>query len=166
MTPKFETPEAWHQAELLMQPALIRTIDNIRKQLDLSDWQGSYEDVQLWPEGTTKAMKARIAQLNQQLEAASPEEAREIERALAELPSPYPGHLLCLQYQNQQVKVDLWELCYRVCFRDYNSSVEGAGREVVEIDTSLIDRSGQVDWHRLDEKAQQQVAEVFANLPD
>lgn len=169
MPPRLTTSTAWQQAELLMQPAFIRTIDNIRKQLDTSNWQGSYEDVQLWPEEATKMTKARVAQLQQQLEMASPEKKLEIEQALSQLPQPYPGYLLCLEYQGQQVKVDLWELCYQVCFVDYLAPEATADHLVespeVEIDTSLIDEAGEVDWHRLDEKAQQQVARVFDNLP-
>lgn len=83
-----------------------------------------------------------------------------------EVQTPYPGYHLCLTHEEQSVEVDIWELCYQVCFRDYNSSEENAlvSREV-EIDTSLIDEIGEVDWQRLDDKARQRVAQVFANLP-
>ena len=168
MPPRLTTSTAWQQAELLMQPAFIRTIDNIRKQLDLSNWQGSYEDVQLWPEEATKMTQARVAQLQQQLEKAAPEEKAEIEQALSQLPQPYPGYLLCLEYQGQQVKVDLWELCYQICFLNYpapDAAAPVGQKPEVEIDTSLIDEAGEVDWHRLDEKAQHQVSQVFDNLP-
>lgn len=42
----FETSQARQIADQLMQPALIRVIDNIRKQLDQSDWRGSYQETQ------------------------------------------------------------------------------------------------------------------------
>ena len=45
MKPQFKTPLAWEQAQLLMQPALIRVLDNIRKQLDASTWKGSYQEI-------------------------------------------------------------------------------------------------------------------------
>jgi hypothetical protein len=35
----------------------------------------------------------------------------------------------------------------------------------IDVDTSLIDETGDVDWHRLETKTQQLVKEVFANLP-
>ena len=45
MKPQFKTRLAWDKAEILMQPALIRILDNIRKQLEISKWQGSFQDV-------------------------------------------------------------------------------------------------------------------------
>nr|MBA3923075.1 hypothetical protein [Nostocaceae cyanobacterium] len=75
---------------------------------------------------------------------------------------PHPGYHLCLQRQEQQVSVDLWELCYQVCFRNYNPLLD----EGVEIDTSLMeDDTVDVDWQRLDAKVGELVAQVFANLP-
>ncbi|MGH2414573.1 MAG: hypothetical protein ACRDEA_12995 [Microcystaceae cyanobacterium] len=131
MKPKFKDILAWEQAQLLMQPAFIRIIDNIRKQLDESTWQGTYQEVQ----------------------------------------TPYPGYLLCLTNQERSVEVDVWNLCFQVCFRDYNlqqtevsDNGENAVQEV-EIDTSLIDETGDVDWQRLETKAQQLVRQTFANLP-
>lgn len=46
MKPKFKTTQDWEKAQILMQPSLIRVIDNIRKQLDTSRWKGTYEDIQ------------------------------------------------------------------------------------------------------------------------
>ncbi|MGE5656483.1 MAG: hypothetical protein ACM37W_07700 [Actinomycetota bacterium] len=46
MRPKITNMIAWQQAELLMQPAMIRVIDNIRKQLEQSAWTGTYQEVQ------------------------------------------------------------------------------------------------------------------------
>ncbi len=45
MKPQFKTRLAWDKAEILMQPALIRILDNIRKQLESSEWQGSFQNV-------------------------------------------------------------------------------------------------------------------------
>ena len=45
MKPQFKTRLAWDKAEILMQPALIRILDNIRKQLEISEWKGSFQDV-------------------------------------------------------------------------------------------------------------------------
>ncbi len=116
---------AWQQAELLMQPALIRIVDQIRKQLENTTWKATYRDVQ----------------------------------------TPIPGYELCLESNSDSVCVDLWELCYQVCFRDYNPTHTRQESQDVEIDTSLIDETGDVDWQNLDTKAQQMVAQVFANLP-
>ena len=45
MKPQFKTRLAWEKAQVLMQPALIRVLVNIRKQLDDSSWRGSYREV-------------------------------------------------------------------------------------------------------------------------
>ncbi|HEY9846629.1 MAG TPA: hypothetical protein V6D03_10575, partial [Candidatus Caenarcaniphilales bacterium] len=139
----------WQQAQLLMQPAFIRLIDNIRKQLDHSDWTGSYRTTEIWPEGTTSEVQATVAQLQQQLETATPEQSVELTQTLAQLPQPELVYQLCLKKENYQVEVNLWELCYQVCFRHYNSPLESAA-EAIQVDTDLIDASGEVDWHRLD----------------
>jgi hypothetical protein len=127
MKPKFKDAIAWEQAQLLMQPAFIRTIDNIRKQLEESSWQGTYQEIQ----------------------------------------SPYPGYVLCLTQGDRSVNVDLWNLCFEVCFLDYPSNPTATTQEEqeVEIDTSLIDETGEVDWHRLETKTQHLVNRIFASLP-
>lgn len=157
--PKFANPETWQQAELLMQPAFIRVIDNIRKQLDQTSWKGTYRDVLVWAEGTPEETKAIATQLQQQLAIATPEQAVEIEAQLSQLPQPYPGYELCLQKHDHQINVDLWQLCYQICFLNYEQLE--SGDEAVEIDTSLIDETGDVDWQQLDAKAQQLVAQIF-----
>lgn len=164
MPPKITDTVVWHQAELLMQPAFIRIIDNIRQQLDESAWKGTYQDIQTWPVGTTDETKAVVTQLLQQQEGATPMELAEIEQSLAQMPTPYPGYQLNLQYKElQQVSVELWELCYQVCFRNYSPSLNESNG--IQIDTSLIDETGDVDWQRLDAKAAELVNQVFANLP-
>ena len=161
MPPKITNPVAWQQAELMMQPAFIRIVDNIRKLLEKSSWKGTYHDVLIWAAGTSDETKAIVTQLVQELEAATPEQAQAIRETLAKLPTPHPGYHLCLQRQEQQVNVDLWELCYQVCFVEYSLS-----DDVVDIDTSLLDEAGDVEWNLLDKKAKKVVEAVFAKLPD
>lgn len=161
MPPKIINSVAWQQAELLMQPAFIRLVDNIRKLLEVSNWTGTYQDVLIWPTGITEETKVIVVKLLEELEAATPEQALEIRETLSRLPVPHPGYHLCLQRQEQRVQIDLWQLCYQVCFFNYTSS-----EEVVDIDTSLIDETGDVDWQRLDAKAKELVEQVFANLPE
>ncbi len=161
MAPKITNSLAWQQAELLMQPTFIRVVDNVRKLLDNSSWKGTYQDVLTWAAGTSEETKAIVTQLVQELETATPEQASQIRETLAKLPTPHPGYHLCLQRQEQQVNVDLWELCYQVCFVEYNLS-----DDTVDIDTSLIDESGDVEWNLLDKKAIRVVEEMFASLPE
>jgi hypothetical protein len=162
MPPKITNLTAWQQAELLMQPAFIRVVDNIRKLLDVSDWKGTYQDVLIWPPDTSAETKASVTRLLQELETATPEKTLEIREALAHLPMPHPGYHLCLQRQQQQVSIDLWELCYQVCFLNYSY----LSNDAVEVDTSLIDETGDVDWNALDAKTKKLVEQVFANLPN
>ena len=122
MIPRFRNISDWEKAQVLMQPCLIRVLDNIRKQLDESSYKGTYEEVT----------------------------------------EPIPGHILCLTYQDVQVKVDIWELCFKVCFLEYEPSQEQA----VQIDDSLIEQdTGDVDWQSLESKTQYIVRQVFLKLP-
>ncbi len=143
-----------------MQPAFIRVVDNIRKHLDISSWKGTYHDVLVWPASITDETKAIVTRLLQEMETATPQQADEIRETLARLPMPHPGYHLLLQRQEQEISVDLWELCYQVCFLDYTSEYEAA-----DIDTSLIDDAGEVDWLRLEAKTRELVEQVFNNLP-
>jgi hypothetical protein len=162
MKPKFATIETWQQAELLMQPAFIRLIDNLRKQLEVTiTWRGSYRDAPVWTDDISDETKAKVLQLRQQLEAASPDHKPAIEAELSQLPSPYPGYELCLEKDDRQIKIDLWDLCYQICFRS-----EVRADHPVEIDTSLIDERGEVDWNLLEEKTKHIVEQVFATLPE
>ncbi|WP_071515833.1 hypothetical protein [Geitlerinema sp. PCC 9228] len=124
MTPKITDSVAWQQTEQLMQPTLLRVIDNIRKHAETYNWQIKYEAVE----------------------------------------TPIPGYQLCLQNGQQQCQINLWELCYQICFCNYHlSPLEPSSQEVeVDVDTSLLDDCGEVDWLRLDEKTQRAIADVFA----
>ncbi len=120
MPPIITNSVAWQQAELLMQPAFIRVVDNIRKHLDASPWTGTYHDVLIWPANTTDETKAIVTGLLQEMETGTPAQVDDIRETLAGLPMPHPGYHLRLQRQEEHVSVDLWELCYQVCFLDYS----------------------------------------------
>ncbi len=82
-----------------------------------------------------------------------------------EVQTPQPTNYLCLQSGDRQLRFDLWDLCYQVCFLDYAGSHGELESQVVEIDTSLIDMAAQApDWQRIDEKAKAVIARVFENL--
>lgn len=46
MKPIFRTAQAWEQAQTLMQPTLIRVVDQLRQRVEASDWQADYEEVE------------------------------------------------------------------------------------------------------------------------
>lgn len=131
MKPKFKTQLAWEQTQILIQPALIRVVDNLRKYLETSSWQGSYQEVQ----------------------------------------SPVPGYHLCLTKANHTLELDLWQLCYQICFSNYHPEPKqlldntNTDEIEVEIDERLIDPAGEVDWQLLETKTQQLVKSIFASLP-
>jgi hypothetical protein len=129
MKPIFKNSTDWEQAEYLMQPSLIRVIDNLRKQLDESVWKGTYTEIE----------------------------------------KPYPGHQLHLTYQNYTYAIALWDICFQVCFLDYQilpstDSTDLAEQEV-SIDTSLFRETGEIDWQKLETKTQQIIDNIFASLP-
>ena len=81
-----------------------------------------------------------------------------------EVKNPHPTNYLCLQAGERQLKFDIWDLCYQVCFLNYFGSHSEQETQTVEIDTSLLDlEAGTPDWHRLDRKAQAVIAQIFAD---
>lgn len=163
--PKFADVRAWEQAQLLMQPVFIRVLDNLRKQLEQSTWKGDYEETPVWADGVDDATKEQVTQLQQQLATASSQEAEVIEEQLARLPSPQMTYLLRLKKADRQITIDIWQLCYQICFRNYSPVLNALDQDmIVEVDTSLIDETGDVDWLVLDEKAKRLIEQIFNSL--
>lgn len=157
---KFASPQARQQAELLMQPALIRVIDNIRKQLERSDWKASYQQTQIWPTGVSEAQMRRFKDLQTQLETADADTANNIQAQLQELPQPAPGYELHLEQGDRTCIIDIWDLCYRICFQQFPVT-EGT----VTVDDQLWDTEiGDVDWIALDEKTKALIERVFEQV--
>ena len=168
MTPKFANSQDWQQANLLMQPAFIRVIDNIRKQLETSNWHGSYENQLLWPDNTSDETKAKVLELQAQLkQAESPAAIAAVEQQLADLPEPFPQYALCLKHGDREQRIDLWQLCYQVCFEEYDpqQGSDADADQTVVVDESLIDAEiGDVDWVALDNKAKAIISSVFEDF--
>jgi hypothetical protein len=83
-----------------------------------------------------------------------------------EIKEPQPTNYLCLKSNHGELKFDIWDLCYQVCFLNYHGSHSELGSQVVEVDVSLIDMEAQSpDWNRLDQKAKNVIIRVFENLP-
>ncbi|HEY9753194.1 MAG TPA: hypothetical protein V6C46_09590 [Coleofasciculaceae cyanobacterium] len=167
MIPKFQDLATWQQADQLMQPAYIRLIDILRQTLERSTWEGRYEEVPLWPAGVSEETKHQITQLQDQLATAGPEAAMAIEQTLAALPQPFPAYYLHLSQGDRTVTVDLWSLCDQVCFLNFLASHRESDQEAitVQVDDSLFDSSGALDWQRIDTKAQGVVQQIFNALP-
>jgi hypothetical protein len=83
-----------------------------------------------------------------------------------EVRDPHPINYLCLESQGRQLKYDIWDLCYQVCFLNYDGSHSEVESLFVEVDTSPLDlETGHIDWQCLDNKAKDVVTRVFNNLP-
>ncbi|NEP42062.1 MAG: hypothetical protein F6K25_27805 [Okeania sp. SIO2G4] len=82
-----------------------------------------------------------------------------------EVEKPIPGYRLDLEYQDQKVSIDIWELCYQVCFSNYHFTHSSEQIVEVEVDTSLLNDEGNVNWEHLDEKALRVVENMMADLP-
>ena len=162
--PKFSTALARAKVEQLMQPALIRVIDNIRKQLEACEWQGNYEETLIWPEGTSVTQQQEYAALQKVLHGVPPEEHDRVTALMSQLPQPSPLYTLRLSHANQADQtVDIWALCYQVC-----ALVDEATPQcplVIDADISLFDEAGEVDWQRLDDKTKALVNIIFQTLP-
>lgn len=170
--PEFATPLARAQVAQLMQPALIRVIDNIRKQLDVSDWQGSYEEELIWPVGTTAEQQQAYATLQKQLHGVPPEEHDRVAALMSQLPQSSPLYRLKLSPTKSskpaaepavEKVVDIWALCYQVCAISYDHGE--VNNSPIEADDSLLDEQGDVDWQRLDDKTKLLLENIFLELP-
>ncbi|NJN31724.1 MAG: hypothetical protein HC824_15845 [Synechococcales cyanobacterium RM1_1_8] len=176
MKPKINDPQTWSQAELLMQPAFIRLIDNVRKAVEATDWESRYETLQVWPEAATAVQKARWEVLTAQLETTQPVDLGAVEAELATLPRPELFYRLYLEWGDRQAEFDLWQLCYQVCFRDYEpdlptdsagplaAEIQAVEIQAVEIDDRLLDPQGEIDWVALDQKTKGIINQIIAGL--
>ncbi len=164
--PQFSTPLARAKVEQLMQPALIRVIDNIRKQLEACDWQGNYEETLVWPEGTTVSEQQEYAALQKVLHGVPPEEHDRVAALMSQLPQPAPLYTLRLTkapYPDQTV--DIWALCYQVCALADDTALESHCPIIIDADVNLFDEAGEVDWQQLDDKAKALIEDIFQKLP-
>lgn len=152
----FATDRDHALASHLMQPCLIRVIDNLRKATESLDWQSDYTQAQHWPEGTTEAQKQQVAELSAQLDQADADAAPPIEQALGQLPTPLPIYHLRLTQGERVATLDVWELCFYLCFDAYSPG------QPVTVDVALVDADNEIDWITLDEKAKALVSQALA----
>jgi len=144
-----------------MQPALIRVIDNLRKQVEASGWTSSYHDEVIWPEQTTPEQQQCYTDLQKLLVSAAPEDRDSVQQGLDQLPQPQHTYTLCLKKGKNEQQIDVWALCYGVCRVSQDEAMP------ITVDRSLIDEDiNDVDWIRLDEKAKEWVEAAFVQLAE
>lgn len=159
----FASPTDEAQAAQLMQPCLIRVVDNIRKHTETLDWRTDYLEQVHWPGDATPEQRQRVRDLAAQLAEASPEEAQALRQQLSQLPAPVPGYELRLTEgaggaataEPRTATLDVWELCFGVCFTDYHP------QQPATVDPALLDADGEIDWLALDEKAKALVEQAI-----
>ncbi|MGB7249428.1 MAG: hypothetical protein WBC73_10850 [Phormidesmis sp.] len=173
MMPKFATPLARVKVEQLMQPALIRVIDNIRKQLEISRWEGAYEEELRWPQGTALEQQQEYAALQKRLHGVPPEEHDRVANLMSQLPQPSPLYTLRLtKAGHEDQTIDIWALCYQVCAAATEAdltlgslSLHSIEERTLDADIGLFDEYGEVDWRSLDDKTKGLVENIFQALP-
>ncbi len=165
----FATPADEAQAAQLMQPCLIRVVDNIRKHTETLDWRSEYLEQVRWPGTATADQRQQVRDLAAQLQDASPEQATVLRQQLSQLPTPTPAYELrltegsaltetlteTLTENNRTATLDVWELCFAVCFSGYQP------QQPVSVDLALLDDDGEINWIALDEKAKALVAQAI-----
>ncbi|WP_017297064.1 hypothetical protein [Nodosilinea nodulosa] len=159
----FATPTDETQAAQLMQPCLIRVVDNIRKHTETINWRSDYLEQVRWPGDTTPEQRQQVRDLAAQLQEASPPQAEDIRQQLSQLPAPSPAYELRLTQntgnapgaQPRSATLDVWELCFAVCFSDYRPL------RPATVDATLLYDDGEVNWLTLDEKAKTLVEQAI-----
>lgn len=127
MKPTFKNTTDWEKADILIQPAFIRVMDNLRKELEKTNLVATYEDIQ----------------------------------------EPFPGYQLILTKENDSVSISIWEICFQVCFTDYQFSSNNSSQAsiIVEIDENLFNGDNEINWQQLEIKTQQTIQTIINNFP-
>lgn len=83
-----------------------------------------------------------------------------------EVQEPFPGHQLILTQAENSVTINIWEICFKVCFLEYQFSLGETTNDniIVDIDTKLFDEKGEINWDRLEQKTQQVIQTMIENF--
>ena len=154
------------QLAMLLQPALIRLIDQLRQQLTGAQWNWGYETLEFWPEQVSSEERQQYDDLMQALDVASDEDAETIQDVLMTLPQPVPLYRLDIEQAGEQTAINMWELCYQICLYNYQPDwssmhVEAPNLSQYKLDKSLFDADFDIKWEVLDAKARQVVSRMM-----
>ena len=72
-----------------------------------------------------------------------------------EIEQPFPSYIVCLQKDDYQIKKNIGQLCFAICFVNYNDN------EKVKTDQSLFDEDGEINWQELENKTKALVKTLF-----
>ncbi len=154
---------------LLLQPALIRLIDQLRLQLTGSNWQWSYQTHEIWPENVPQFARDRYGQLQAQLDTVKDTEAEVLDAELATMVMPVPVYFLDLIQGDRQLRINMWELCYQICLQEYSpvlasASLDSPALALYSLDPTLLESDETIDWSKLDQKAADVVSQMLEGL--
>jgi hypothetical protein len=76
-----------------------------------------------------------------------------------EIQEPFPSYIVCLQKDDYQIKKNIWQLCFAICFINYSETPDEY--EDVKTDQSLFDEHGEINWWELDHKTKILVKTLF-----
>ena len=161
--------EQQQKLALLLQPALIRLIDQLRQQLAKSTWQWKYETLEVWPPEVSQSQRNRYAQLQDQLDTAQESEMEAIEAELAMMAMPIPVYQLEIWRDEAHQRVNMWELCYQICLCQYEpvfeaESLTSPSLAEFPFDSKLLSETEEIDWVYLDQRAAQVVSRLLETL--
>ncbi|ACB53420.1 unknown [Crocosphaera subtropica ATCC 51142] len=85
-----------------------------------------------------------------------------------EIQEPLPGYQLILTQENNSVTISIWDICFKVCFTDYEllSNESSPDSIMVEIDENLFHEKGVINWDSLEEKTQKTIQNIIDNFPN
>ncbi|MEM9136246.1 MAG: hypothetical protein AAGB01_02690 [Cyanobacteria bacterium P01_F01_bin.42] len=154
---------------LLLQPALIRLIDQLRLQLKAAEWTWSYDTVEVWPDQVPETTRSRYEEMMRALDVASGDDAEAIQDVLDELPQPIPLYRLEITDQSSVPTINMWQLCYQICLKDYTPQLQDMSLMAPDlnqndIDSRLTDQDGEIDWDCLNQNAQLVVEKLIASI--
>ncbi|MGK7941655.1 MAG: hypothetical protein AB4062_16190 [Crocosphaera sp.] len=83
-----------------------------------------------------------------------------------EVQDPFPGHQLLLNHGDKSTTISIWEICFKVCFLDYQFSSEQSRQDttIVDIDSQLFQEKGEIDWQKLEQKTQKTIQNIIDNF--
>ena len=85
-----------------------------------------------------------------------------------EVQEPLPGHQLSLTHEDTSVTINIWDICFKVCFIDYQFSSNQLSQDsiMVEIDNNLFNEDKQINWQHLKTKTEKTIQTIINNFPE
>ncbi len=74
-----------------------------------------------------------------------------------EINEPFPSYLLSVKKGDELTEYNVWELCFKVCFKSYQINQN----QSVETDENLIDETGEINWEAIENKTQKLITDIF-----